>query len=340
MGDAFTAVNDDDFTLFYNPASLARHKADLSFYPLNPQLAGTNVLSDLDKFEDFPEEPVGIADVLMDYPVHANVGVAPGFKLFNVGVTFLANDSYDLLLRNRSHPMMDIDIRKDRGVLLGVGVPLGSGRINKKSKNGMMTSIGVGLKYIERTGLEDSLALAGPTVLDSMGKKNVADLVKSLGEVKGRAYGFDLGFEHIMRKGGSKFVFALSALDVTGTDFKVEDNENKLKVANIRDQVNMGLALGQDLGLVDFLVSADIRALNEQIDFGKRLRLGGQVGLPGIKLMAGINSGYYSYGATINLLFMKLTGGLYDVEMGSKYKQTQSKQFIIYLSLFDFSFDA
>jgi hypothetical protein len=76
------------------------------------------------------------------------------------------------------------------------------------------------------------------------------------------------------------------------------------------------------------------------MDFGRRLRFGAQVGIPGITVLAGVNSGYYSYGAQLNLGMMKLTGGFYDEEMGTKYKQIKSKRFILYLSLFDFSFDA
>ncbi|HXH74918.1 MAG TPA: hypothetical protein VNJ08_08135 [Bacteriovoracaceae bacterium] len=340
MGDAFTAVNDDDYTLFYNPASLARHKSDLSLYLFNGSLMGTNVLSDLDKFDDIPEEPVGMADLLLDYPVHASAGVAPGFKLFNFGITFIANESYDLLLRNRAHPMLDVDIRSDKGVIFGVGIPIGPNRINKKSKSGMQTSFGLGAKFIERTGVSDSLALVGPTVLDSLGKDDMGDLVNSLGRVKGTGWGFDAGLEHVVRTGNSQFIVGLSALDITGTDFKVENNPYDLKVASNRDQVNLGFAAGQDLKLFDFIFSADIRALNEEMDFGKRLRFGAQVGLPILKLMAGVNSGYYSYGATLDLFFMKVTGGFYDLEIGSNYGQTKSKRFVIYLSLFDFSFDA
>ncbi len=76
------------------------------------------------------------------------------------------------------------------------------------------------------------------------------------------------------------------------------------------------------------------------MDFGKRFKFGAQVGIPGIKLLAGMNSGYYSYGAMLDLAFMKLTAGFYDLEVGIEYKQIQSKRFVIYLSLFDFSFDA
>jgi hypothetical protein len=76
------------------------------------------------------------------------------------------------------------------------------------------------------------------------------------------------------------------------------------------------------------------------MDFGRRARFGAQVGIPGVTLMGGLNSGYYSYGAQLDLAFMKLTAGFYDVELGSNYKQTKSRRFILYLSLFDFSFDA
>lgn len=340
MGDAFTAVNDDEFTLFYNPASLGRHKNDFTIHPFNPQVNGTNVLNDLERFEDFPDEPVGASEVLMDYPAHAAVGIAPGFKLFNVGVSFLANDSYDVLLRNNSHPMLDLDLRSDRGVLVGVGIPLGPSRLNRKGQGGSQTSLGLGMKYIERTGVRDTLALAGPTVLESLDQDELEKILKTLGKVKGIGFGFDAGIEHVARRGPSQFVIGLSALDITGTDFKEAENENDLEVADNRDQINLGLAAGQDFKLFHYIVSADVRALNEQMDFGKRLRFGAQVGIPGLKLMGGLNSGYYSYGAVVDLALLKITAGFYDVELGSKYKQTKSKRFVLYLSLFDFSFDA
>ena len=340
MGDAFTAINDDEYTLFYNPASLARHKHDLTLYPFSGHLSATNVLADMDKFEDVPDTPTGMADLLMDYPVHASAGVAPGFKLFNFGFTYIANESYDLLVRNNAHPMMDLDIRSDRGVAFGVGIPLGPNRISKKSPIGSQTSLGLGAKYIKRTGIQDRLALSGPTVVDGLGHDEINDLVKSLGQVSGAGWGFDLAMEHVVRSGNGQFAIALSAMDITGTEFKVNSNPDNMKVANIDDQVNLGVAGGHDFSLFHYILSADIRGLNEQMDFGKRLRLGGQLGIPGITLMAGLNSGYYSYGAELNLLFMKLTAGFYDIELGSKYKQTQSKRFILYLSLFDFSFDA
>jgi hypothetical protein len=340
MGDAFTAVNDDAFTLFYNPASLARHKRDFTLHPLNPQFNGTNLISDQDRFKNFPTDPGGASKVLMDYPVHASAGIAPGFKIFNVGVSFIANESFDALLRNQSHPMLDLDVRSDKGVMVGVGIPLGPNRLSKKSSTGSQTSLGLTVKYLERTGVRDTLALAGPTVVDSLSRKELDKILKSLGRVKGIGHGFDAGLEHVVRSGNSQLIFGLSALDITSTQFKESNTPDRLQVSDIRNQVNLGLAAGHDFGLFHYILSADLRAFNEQMDTTKRLRFGAQVGIPGLKFMAGMNSGYYSYGLSADLLFMKVTAGLYDLEIGTKSKQTQSKRFLIFLSLFDFSFDA
>ncbi len=195
-------------------------------------------------------------------------------------------------------------------------------------------------KYIERTGISDTLALTGPVVLEALGQSEIEKLLKSLGQVKGIGYGFDAGLEHVNRSGNSQFIIGLSALDITGTDFTEAENPNNLEVADISDQVNLGVAGGQNFGKFHYILSADARGLNDQIDFGKRVRLGAELGVPGLKLLGGVNSGYYSYGAMLDLGFIKTTAGFYDVELGSKYKQIKSKRFVIYMSLFDFSFDA
>jgi hypothetical protein len=319
---------------------MARHKRDFTMYPVNGHISGTNVLNDMDRFKNFPSNPSGVADVMMDYPVHVSGGVAPGFKFFNVGVNFIANESFDALLRNKTHPMLDLDMRSDRGVVIGVGIPIGQNRLTRKTSHGSQTSLGVSAKYIERTGVRDTLSLTGTTVLDGIGRNELQDVLNTLGRVKGIGWGFDAGLEHVIKDRNSQFIFGATALDITGTEFKVDRNKDNLQVANNRDQINLGMAFGQSYTGFHYILSADVRAINEEMDFGKRLRLGAQLGIANVKLLAGLNSGYYSYGASLDLAFMKLTAGFYGTEIGSTYKQIKSNQFIIFLSLFDFSFDA
>ena len=67
MGDAYTAVADDEYTLFYNPAALGRHKG-VHISTINPKIELPDVFSknlgrmkfSMDgKYKDWPKEPVG-----------------------------------------------------------------------------------------------------------------------------------------------------------------------------------------------------------------------------------------------------------------------------------------
>lgn len=340
MGDAYTGVNADEFTMFYNPATLGRHKKDFTFYPFNPQLSGTNVLNDVQRLKEFQDGQIDASEVLMDYPIHASAGIAPGFKLFNVGVSFFASENYDLLLRNPAHPMLDIDLHSDKGIILGTAIPLGKSRLNRQSQSGSQTSLGVSYKYVERTGVRETVALLSPEIAEALSKDGLKYILDSIDRVKSMGHGFDAGFEHVVKKGSSQFVMGLSALNIGGIEFKEESHPEEIQVSDVRSQMNLGLAYGQNFNFFHYILSADVRGLNEETDFGKRLRMGLQFGFPALKFMAGLNSGYYSYGLTLDLFFMKLTTGLYGVEIGTHYKQIESNRFLIYLSLFDFSFDA
>jgi hypothetical protein len=341
MGDAYTAVNNDDFTLFYNPASLARHKRDFSLYPFNPTITVNNILSDIDQFEDLPDTPNGMASEFMNYPIHIGTNVVPGFRLFDFGFSFIANEQVDLLLQNRIHPVLDIDYRSDRGFVAGYALKLGPRRISNKSQNGQQTSLGFSTKYIERKGLYGSYSLTGTDIIDAIDDDaDFEETIQSLGMVRGQGWGFDAGLEHMIKNGPHQTVVGIAAMDITGTQFKEEETENNSQVADQTTQVNLGAAYTFDIKYFDFTLSSDIRNLTQEMDFRERLRFGVSVGIPGMRFFAGINSGYYSYGAEINLLFMKITGGFFGVEAGNGYQRIKSDRAVIYVSLFDFSFDA
>ncbi len=334
MGDAFTAVNDDSYTLFYNPASMARHKKSFTLYPLQGYLSGTNVINDMDKFDDVPKEPAGVADLLMNYPVHASMGTAPGFKIFNFGFNVIATDSYDALLRNKAHPMLDVDFKSDRGFIAGFGIPLGDERL--KPQGGQQTSIGVSAKYISRQGIRDTLALTGPTMMGTLTGKKLEDILKSLGKNKAKTWGYDVGVEHVVRSRNSQFVFGLSYLDIGNTKFKTS---GEVPLSDIRSQLNLGMAFGQKYNLFHYIFATDLKYLDQDMEFSKRFKAGAEIGVGPVSLLAGINSGYYSYGAKLDFGVLSLMAGFYDLEMGSGYKQTKSRRLLLYLSLFDFSFD-
>ena len=242
MGDAWTSIANDDFTLFYNPAALGRHQRDFTFYPFNPTFGGTNLLGDMDRFSDLPDTPEGISDVMMNYPVNISTNFVPGFKLFNFGFSFIASEQADLLLRNKVAPTLDVDYRSDRGFVSGIALPLGTGRVSGKSNSGQQTTLGMSAKYIKRRGIYDSFALTGTDILDAINDgSDVDDILNRLGMVQGSSWGFDAAFEHVVRNGSEQFVFSIVGLDLLNTEFDVP-KDSVSKIASNRQQVNMGAA--------------------------------------------------------------------------------------------------
>lgn len=347
MGDAFTAVADDEYTLFYNPAALGRNKG-VSFTPINPSIGGTNVIDDTDRFKNFPKKNPGeIANRILNYPVSLQASAFPGFKIGTFGFNLFATSKTNMVLRNAIHPVLDVDYRYDRGFTAGFAYNFGNGalatKIKKSSKqkmtSGTRLSVGIAVKHISREGMSDQYDLFGTTLLNTInsGNTTLSDLKKALGYSKGKAWGVDLGTEYGYSSGRSLFTAGLSILDIGSTRFTKTEGIGHVPMQEMT--INSGVAYKQDLGVFDYTLAADIRPLNSSIDMSRKFHLGTELAIPLITLNAGWSEGYLSYGASLKLWPVKLTAGFYGVELGSKFREQEAKRFIVYLSLFDFSFD-
>ena len=179
MGDAFTAIADDEFTLFYNPAALAKNKG-VSFTLLDPSFGLTNALTELDRFKNFPSGAGAapqIANRLMDFPIYIQVGAVPTLKMGPIGFSLFADNKTSILLRNATNPMLNVNYRYDRGFIIGYAHNLiGSGAFIKKEKKsskstaaaGQRLSIGFSVKHMNRQGIKNQFDLFGTTILSSI----------------------------------------------------------------------------------------------------------------------------------------------------------------------------
>jgi hypothetical protein len=342
MGDAFTSLADDTYTLFYNPAALANSRAvELSL--LNPSFGVTNALDELDRFENFPSNDVSaINERLLGLPVYAQTGISPGIKMGGFfGINFLANSTTSLILRNQTHPEIDIDYRYDRGFVMGGAYTLGRAPSMRMEggATGSYTTIGFGFKYINREGVDNTYDLFGTKLLSdiSSGIADATAIKEAFGYSEGKAYGYDFGVLHSEVVGRSKFNLGLSVMDIGDTRFEIEEG-----TAPIPDQemiVNLGSSWEQNFGLFNTTFAFDLHPLNSTIDFGRKIHLGVKIGLPLVDIMAGFNAGYLSYGAALNIWPVRLMAGFYEVEIGAEYKQEVGKRAVLYLSFFETAFD-
>ncbi|CAM9989471.1 unnamed protein product, partial [Chrysoparadoxa australica] len=304
MGDAYTAVADDEMTLFYNPAALGRHSG-VTIVPLKPNIGLPDVLDkDLsldnfkvgvsDRFQNFPSDPAPIANRVLGYPVYLEVGAAPTVKVMNFGFNFFAVSKTAMDLQNAIHPVLDLSYRLDRGFILGYAFTGGNGG---KGANpmGHSFSTGIGLKTMNRQGLENNFDLFGTNLLEVIqNSASYKEIRKNLGYSKGSGFGFDLGFEYNYRTGPTRYTFGLSYLDIGDTSFSKEEG-----IADVPDQeqsVNFGASFNQDFGLVDYTLAMDYsNIVDASTPAASKLKLGGRFRLPFLSVYTGWNGGYASW---------------------------------------------
>ncbi len=350
-GDAFTALADDEYTLFYNPGALGSHHG-VSISTFNPDIGLTSVMDqeDQDRFKDFPDNDAAkIAERVMGFPIYLHAGIFPSIKMESFGLSLFASLSNSFILRNAIHPVLSMEYLYDRGFVAGYAHSFGDGgkRVFRHHKwhriTGPRTSVGLAVKHINRSALVEDFDFFGTKILNAIANPDNNDFSKirdQLGYGEGEAWGVDAGTQMMYATQNSDISMGFSIMDIGDTRYKHRGGTKKVPKQDMR--VNWGTAFSQDFGFFDYTFSFDLHPLSEDIDFGRKVHLGFDFGIlssPGIRVHAGWNAGYVSYGATIDLWIFRLTAGFYTVELGTKYKEQPGKRGLIYLSLFNFSFE-
>jgi hypothetical protein len=347
MGDAYTAIADDEYTFFYNPAALGRNKG-VSSSLINPVFGLPDVYHDLSKFQKFPNTAAGMANRIMEYPVYVQAGAFPTLKMAQFGMTLFVNSKTSLVLHNSTHPILDFNYRYDRGFIMGAAYNVGTGAFSDKPKRnnkskitaGTRWSTGMAVKHVNRQGIDDQFDLFGTTLLNKFStgaKTDMTSIKNALGYSTGDGWGVDLGTEFARTSGNSLFTAGASILDVGDTHFSKTSGTGNIPKQDM--SLNTGVAFKQDFSIFDYTLAADLHPISTSMSYARQVHFGIEASVPFITAYGGWSEGYLSYGASVKLWPVKLTTGFYSVETGTKYRQQEAKRFIIYLSLFDFSID-
>ena len=90
-------------------------------------------MEEVDRFKDFPsDDPAAITNRLVGFPIYLEAGAHPGLKMGNFGFNLYANSKTSVVLRNLTHPFLDIDYRFDRGFNMGYALSFGTPAKRKK----------------------------------------------------------------------------------------------------------------------------------------------------------------------------------------------------------------
>lgn len=317
MGNAFTAVGDDENALFYNPAALAQIST-LTVELLNPTFEASNSSYDLYKdSDDIDTNNTGqVAELLRKYvgePQHARISLFPhaGFKVgkYGVMVGYFGQATLDAEIRDNAWPQAETTYIADHGPLVGLGRRIGASNMR----------IGATVKYLHRENL-DEIYTATDIADDNFEDRFESDLVK------GTDLALDIGV-----------LYTLPYDWPVRTDVGLSiQNLPKMDFGNARDQktqANIGIAIQKHFAKCCLVGALDYRdlthALEEDDDIAKRLHMGLELQLPKIlAVRAGLNQGYATYGVTLDFRFVRLDFASYTEEVGAYAGQRDDRRYV------------
>ncbi|MHB8763566.1 MAG: hypothetical protein ACYDA8_04380 [Deferrisomatales bacterium] len=317
MGGAFTAVADDENALFYNPAGLDRVK-QWGFALVNPLVEvgeqGYKFQKDAQDADlDTTSEVVALLREYEGEYAHYRVALFPHFVVPRFAMGVLAQVNVNATPQAlAAFPEVDVDA-------LGTGsghVGLGWGFLDGKLR------LGASAKYVKAYRLQQVYTAAD--IASDAFEDQLEDDVKD-----GAGVGFDLG--------------AMATLPVwlSPTLAVVVQNVGDLDLGDageIPQQINLGASLAHTLPWATLTAAADWVDLTTDVgtddDLYKRVHLGVEARLPKVlSLRAGLNQGYATFGATLDLWLLKLDYANYAEEIGSGAGVRSDRRHVVQASL-------
>lgn len=320
MGGAFTAVKGDVDTLFYNPAGLEDMSFLLDLISVSAETDEDfiNVAEDIIDAMDLAtdtERLSAITDIInanLGKAFHGQVTVLPAILYQNFGLAILAKGEADIRLHNAlsSQGTVEVDGGVEVGPVAGFSFAL--------PVDGLR--MGIGGKWLQRMWVERNFT-AQELASDNF---DFSDF-----DTTNSDFSFDLGLMYDLPFWDSLSpVVGLAALDITDLDFK-EGGE-------IPSRINIGLSISPGIDLFShFIVALDFEDVTQEYpedgSFWKRFHAGMEAGVlkDHLCLRAGINQGYPTVGATIDLWIIRLNYAYYSEEMGAYSGQDENSRHIL-----------
>lgn len=326
MGDAFTALANDENAVFYNPAGLG-HVDEWRVNILNPKMEIGQ--STLDFYSDASNlksgDTVGATNLLRKYVgkhLYANVSVYPNFTKKNFSVGGFGGGSLNAEVNTPTYPTMTADMSMTGGATLGLARQWMEDRV----------SLGVSAKYLVR-----QRAIKTFTPIDFASSNTSYDFSKNA--VNGSGVGIDLGGVYSFPNMPDWKPRVGAALQNIGdVDFGKVTNAGKNVDNKAFMSLNVGGAVTRKLWIMDTTFAADYRDLanntSNDSDMAKRLHLGVEAKFPRLlSLRAGINQGYPSFGVGISLWLVKFDYAYYSEEVGAYAGQREDARHVAQLSI-------
>jgi len=317
MGGAYTAVADDAGSLMYNPAGLARvdgFQMDLLNLEAEFSEGGIDLVKDL---QDLEGSDVTTATAVVGSHVGEHFRVRadtfPNVVTRGFGFGVLAQATADGEFHSLVNPRVDLDAKADTVGFVGMARSFGPEK---------HLSLGVTGKIARRQGAQTTftavdLASEGFTPFDNL------DQVET-------DFAFDLGAMYSPALPLSPTV-GVVGLNLTDLDFGT--------LGSVPSQLNVGVAVNPKFGPLGLTLAADWVDVTNRLatdeDKRKRTNLGAEVRLwKFLAVRGGLHQDYYTAGATLDLVLLKIDVATYGEEQGAFGGQREDRRYIARVDFF------
>jgi hypothetical protein len=301
MGDAVTAVVDDDFSLFYNPAGLAGvNKLKFRFVNItveaSDQIIGANSTFSPIILGNFNSNFINSLFGTNNY-VRVQEVASVSFQGFSAA---LIGDGQGVVeLNNPNNPSGTVGVQTTYGGQVGFG-----GAVLRFDRNKGELRLGVSGKYLLRAG---GFTQVNATDLLNNQVSSLLGNYRSFGSGLGADFGTQAVYQ-VSQQLGFKAGFA--ALDLGNTVFS---NGAPSQKSNFATGIGVNYKSYDVVGTFSF----EIKHIFDDMDWQKKVHLGLQLKLPLITLSGGLSELYPTYGVGVNLGVFQIQYTHYLEELAS-----------------------
>lgn len=307
--------------LFFNPAALARVEGfDLILVETQAGVSKDAV----DFSSQFQGTTFTASDLnkLYGKTLTADVTARSGFAMPNFGFGLYSNNYTTMQFSDPTFPTFRMNLVSDYGYIFGGSFSMGG-----------ESSIGISAKHIKRWGGEKDinlLSIVGASS-DSVANSNFQD--RGIGHSMDIAYMTSLN-HHL------KPTISVVWKDIGVTTFNLTSGVTP--PPSQQDNLILGAAIKQEVGIMSFTHAFEYKFIRTTgYDFSKKVHLGTELAVGPVDLRAGINQGYVTYGAGVDLFFFQIDAAAYATELGDYVGQARSDRYNVSVTInldFDQSF--
>ncbi len=304
--------------LFFNPAALARVEGfDFTIAEVQAGISKDTITF----ASQFQGSTFTATDLNKVYgkTLTADITTRSGFVMPNFGFGVFSNSYTNMQFSDPTFPTFNMKLINDYGYLIGGAFSLGS-----------RSSFGATVRRINRWGGEEEISVS------SLLGASSSTLASTFFQDRGVGYAIDIA---VMTTLNYPLQPTLSMVwqDQGVTTFSL--NSGVKPPPSQQDNLIFGAALKQQLGLIDFTHAFECKFIGTSgQDFRKKIHFGTEASFGLFDLRAGINQGYITYGAAIDLWLFQFDAAAYATELGTFAGQARGDRYNVSLT-FSMDFD-